>query len=78
MQDAASGLEKGMIHHSEMETGFTPLLKMLKYKAEVWIYSAQKVELDIGWAFEPSHSKNWAPYYSGTHLKGFEENIINW
>lgn len=32
-QDAAPGLEKGMIHHSEMEIGFTPVLKMLKYKS---------------------------------------------
>lgn len=38
MQDAASCLEKGMIHHSEMDTAFTPVLKMLQYKAEVQIY----------------------------------------
>lgn len=37
-QDAFSCLEKGMIHRSEMETGFTPVLKVLKYKAEVQIY----------------------------------------
>lgn len=45
MQDAVSCLEKGMIHLSEMETGFTPVLKMLKYKAEVQIRSLILVEL---------------------------------
>lgn len=38
MQNAASCLEKEMIHHFEMETGFTSVSKMLKYKAEVQIY----------------------------------------
>lgn len=72
MQDAASCLEKGMIHLSEMETGFTPVLKMLKYKAEVQIRSLILVEL-----LSLPDKKNWAPYYSSSHLKGFEENIIS-
>lgn len=38
MQNAASCFEKEMIHHFEMETGFTSVSKMLKYKAEVQIY----------------------------------------
>lgn len=38
MQNAASCLEKEMIHHFEMETGLTSVSKMLKYKAEVQIY----------------------------------------
>lgn len=47
MQDATFHLEKGMIHPIEMEIGFT-LVSNLKYKTEVQICCAQKVELNIG------------------------------